>query len=405
MSSVDKPVYGRRVGEKDMANKYKRWNLAIAGLVLCVVLWIVGMNYFVDPFGYFHFKGGDYGRIDFELTADQYLRFLQAEHIKNFGNQYDAYIIGGSKTGSYRTEKLAEMDGYSYYNVWGMMGSVQNYYYYARYILENTNVKKIIMNLSGGETRAYDRQYLSDICVIPAQVKGGSVLLENLDFLFKDVHIAMDVWKESRDGDPSASVGNCVTGERNLEKYYRSRAKDPEAFVTKQVLKKFDKQMKRLFTKNLSHDAYEENLAAIREIKALCDKKGVEFVVMMAPSFIGEMSEHDCERYWEYMEELAVITDYWDFSGYHDIALNPYNFYNDGHFLYEVTDLIVDTITGADCYEGFGEYVTLENVYSHVQKRKESYLALRQEYEATGTIRLQGYGDESNIVGDGGKYN
>lgn len=387
-----------------MANRYKRWNLAVVAVVLCVVLWIAGMNYFVDPFGYFHFAGGDYSKIDFQLTTEYYIRFLEAERIRNYGDQYDAYILGGSKTGSYQAKKLGEMDGYRYYNVWASAGSVQNYYYYAKYILENTDAKKIVMNLSGGEVRKFDRQYMGDMYVIPAQVKGGSVFLERLDFLFKDVHVAMDTWKERRAAGSPSSYYNADTGERNLSKYYRARTKDPVAFASKRVLKNFDKQMKRLFTKKFSSKAYEENLTAIREIKELCGEKGVEFMLMVAPSFIGEMSEHECEAYWEYMEELAIITDYWDFSGYNDINMNPYNFYNDGHFFHEITDLIVDTITGKDSYEGFGTYVTLENMYTHLQERKERYLALQQEYEETGTIRLLGYEDESNIVGDGSRY-
>ncbi|HCT92723.1 MAG TPA: hypothetical protein DF613_15290 [Lachnospiraceae bacterium] len=368
------------------------------------MLWIAGMNYFVDPFGYFHFIGGDYNRIDFQLNTEYYMRFLEAERIRHYKDQYDAYIVGGSKAGSYQAEKLRELDGYRYYNVWASGGSVQNYYYYAKYILENTDAKKIVMNLSGGEVRGYDRQYMGDVCVIPAQVKGDSVFLERLDFLFKDVHVAMDTWKERRDAGSLPSYYNADTGDRNLLKYYRARAKDPEAFAERRVLEDFDKQMKRLFTKKISHDAYEENLAAIREIRDLCREKGVEFMLVVAPAFIGEMSEHECEAYWEYMEELAVITDYWDFSGYNDIDMNPYNFCDEGHFLYEVTDLIVDTITGKDSYEGFGTYVTLENVYDHIQERKERYLALQQEYKETGTIQLLGYEDESNVVGDGSKY-
>lgn len=378
-------------------NKFKRWNIAIISVVVCVVLFITGMNYFVDPFGYFHFKGGDYGSVDFQMTTEQYLRFFKAEHIKNFPDNYDAYIIGGSKTGSYRPEKFSEIDGYRYYNVWTSGGSVQNYYYYTKYILENTNAKKIIINLSGGEVRAFDRQN-TDVTIIPAQVTGQSVFLENLEFLFKDVSVAFDMLKEEREGKTPVYYGNPTTGERNLEKYYTARSENYEKFTQKYVLKKFDSHMNRLFAGTVANEAYEENLEALREMKRMCDEKGVEFELMLAPAFIGEMSEHDCEAYWDYMQELALITDYWDFSGYNDINLNPYNFYNEGHFFYEVSDLVVDTITGRNSYEGFGVYVTRENIYEHIQERKNDYERLRKEYMETGTIELNGYEDASNVV-------
>ena len=98
------------------------------------------------------------------------------------------------------------------------------------------------------------------------------------------------------------------------------------------------------------------------------------------------------------MQELVLISDYWDFSGYNDINLNPYNYYNEGHFFYEVSDLVVDTVSGKNSYEGFGVYVTKENIYEHIQERKNDYQRLREEYLETGTILLNGYEDESNIV-------
>lgn len=379
---------------------YKRWNIAIVSFVLCVVLFITGMNYFVDPFGYFHFKGGDYENVDFQMNTEQYLRFFKSEHIKNFSDEYDAYIIGGSKTGSYRPEKLSEMDGYNYYNVWCSAGSVQNYYYYAKYILENTNAKKIIINLSGGEVRFFDRQNGSDVNVIPAEVTGKSVFMENLEFLFKDVHVAIEKYEKQKSGKVKKNYENPTTGERTLQKYYKARNKNYQKFTNKYVLKKFDQHMQRLFTTTVVQDAYQENLDALQEIKDLCDAKGVEFMLMLAPSFIGEMSEHDSPLYWDYMNKLVMITDYWDFSGYHDIDLNPYNYYNEGHFFFEIADLVVDTITGKDSYEGFGTYVTKENVYEHLQQRKADYERLQKEYQETGTIQLYGYDHKSNIVSD-----
>lgn len=378
--------------------KFKRWNTAIVSFVICVVLFISGMNYFVDPFGYFHFKGGDYNKIDFEMTTEQYLRFFKAEHIKNFSDDYDAYIIGGSKTGSYRAEKLSELDGYRYYNVWTHGGSVQNYYYYAKYILENTNAKKILINLSGGEVRMFDRQNKSDVAVLPAQVTGESVFLENLEFLFKDVTVAIDKYKEEHSGKKKKTYANVPTGERNLEKYYTKRMEDYEKFTGKYVTKNLDARLARLFTYGVYNDAYEQNLQALQDIKDMCEAKGVEFQMMLAPSFIAEMSEHDCPEFWDYMNRLVLIDDYWDFSGYNEINLNPYNYYNEGHFFYEISDLVVDTMAGKKSYEGFGVYVTKENVYEHLQERKEAFERLQKEYQETGTVELQKYEDRSNIV-------
>ena len=130
----------------------------------------------------------------------------------------------------------------------------------------------------------------------------------------------------------------------------------------------------------------------------MCDSSGVELMVIVAPSFISEMGKFESSYFRTYLNEIALITDYWDFSGFHDIDLNPYNFYNDGHFYYEVADLVIDTITGKDSYPGFGYYVTRENAAQHLAEREADYARLQEEYLETGTIRLLGQEDESCLV-------
>lgn len=374
----------------------------IVAFVACLVLGIMGVNIFVDPFGYFHFQGGDYDRIDFGMTTEQYLRYFKAEHIKNYADSYDAYIIGGSKTGAYRPEKLQELDGYRYYNCWINSGNFNDYLNYTKFIIDHTNAKKIILQLSGGEVRFFDRQSDGDMNVIPAEVMGTSQTLETFDYLFKDVRVGLGQLKDESidklNHVEKTSYPNPITGEKNLDKYYTAYEKDPNGFIQKYVLMNFDQQMKTLFTTDTKQPAYEQNLAALQEIKDLCDQNGIALQVILAPSFIGEMSEQDSSYYLDYLEKIVMITDVWDFSGYNDIDLNPYNFYNDGHFFYEVADLIVDTMAGKQQVADFGVYVTKENMMEHFQQRKADYERLQKEYQQTGTIALKGYNDSSKIA-------
>ena len=124
----------------------------------------------------------------------------------------------------------------------------------------------------------------------------------------------------------------------------------------------------------------------------------MELLVIVSPAFIGDLSIFESIYYWEFLVDISMITDYWDFSGYHDIDMNPYNFYNEGHFYYEIADLVIDTINGTDSYPGFGVYVTKDNVIEHVEQRAADYERLQQEYLETGTIQLQGMEDASCLL-------
>ena len=83
----------------------------------------------------------------YDLDENDYLREQKAEHIKHFSDQYDAYLIGGSKAGALRTDKLKELDGYNYYNCWVLSGNFQDYEAYTKYIVEHTKAKKVLLQI------------------------------------------------------------------------------------------------------------------------------------------------------------------------------------------------------------------------------------------------------------------
>lgn len=377
--------------------RYRRWNVAFLCWVLAVLLFVAAMNYFVDPYGYFSYQSGDYARI-YSASTSYFSRELKAEHVLHFAEDYDAFLLGGSKAGAFRAEKLQEMDGYRYYNMFQIHGNFYEYELMVKFLMAHADPKKIMITLSGGEVNSLLQDQESLSTKLPAVVTGGSKALEILDFLFKDVGESFAKFKAR--GFSTASYEGPTGGERDLSSYY-PRTKDDaawEQFTKKSVLGSFQNEIKRLFTRDKRSKYYQENLDALQRIKDLCDAHGTKLLVVVVPSFFSKYQSYDSTYYRDYLEDIARITDFWDFSGYNEITLNPYNFYDGTHFYYETADLIIDTIDGADSYPGFGQYVTRETAAEYVAGRQAQYEALRQEYQDTGTIRLQGMEDESCLV-------
>lgn len=370
--------------------------MAFLGLVCAVLLCLMGINYFVDPFGYFSFQAGDYDAIDFPVDTTYYQRELKLQHVLHNSDQYDAYLLGGSKGGSYPAEMLQRLDGYRYYNLYATGGSFYEYELETKFLIENADPKKILLHISGGEVRFLERNQVDITNKIPALLTGKSRLIETVDFLFKDITESFERMQERKSGKEYYELMR--TGERNLRKYYEKMETDWDGLTKRSVLQPFDTHMARLFTTDTDAAYLQESLDSIERMKKMCEDNGVEFMVIVAPSFIGEMSEHESSGYRDFLAKLALITDYWDFSGYHDIDLNPYNFYNEGHYYYEVVDLMMNTINGTDSYPGFGCYVTRENAMEHVAAREADYKRLQQEYLETGTIQLQGKDADSCLL-------
>ncbi len=287
--------------------KFKKWNIAFLGLVFAVLIAVACANYFVDPFGYFAFQSGDYDKIDFPVDTTYMQRELKLEHVLHFSDNYDAYLLGGSKAGTYRPEKLQELDGYRYYNLYETGGSFYEYYLETKFLIENASPKKIIINISGGEVRFLLRDQKDVTYKLPAVLTGESKLLEIFDFLSKDIGESFSRLKERLTETKYYELTS--TGERNLSRYYERVEKDWESFTQKYVLADFDAHMKTLFTKPRRAAYLDESLEYLRQIKNMCDQNGVELMVLVSPSFIGEMSEHESTYYREFLVDMALITE------------------------------------------------------------------------------------------------
>ena len=363
----------------------KRWTISLISIVLVCLLVIMSMNYFVDPYGYFAAQSGD----EYSLDENDYLRELKAEHIKHFNDRYDAYFIGGSKGGAVLPSKLNELDGYNYYNCWVLSGNFPDYLAYAQYIVENTNAKKILLQISSSELYEFNREDYGTIYEVPAVLTGEPKIEEIITFLMKNPKTAWEDLTVKR------SVYPCKeTGERDLDHYYDFRNKNIENGKFYQYMMDNSDKYYKYFDKDLTDisDNATECINILKQIKQLCEENGVELQVYFAALFAGQMIQYESETFYDFMEEVVMICGpVWCFNTYNEIALCPYNFYNPSHFFFEVGDAMVDVMAGKENpVEGFGILLNRTNVGTEIEKRKKEYEKWHQYYMANGTLPYLG---------------
>ena len=367
----------------------KKWTISFVVIILILLLGIAILNVVVDPYGYFDGIDGK----NKNIHDNSYIRVFKANHIKRYGNNYDAYLIGGSKGGCYTSEMLKKLDGYNYYNTFITCGNYEEYYIFAKYIIDNTDAKKIVLNLSGFEGLFDVRTGLKQ--ETPAILTDENEIGEFISFLFKNPSTSINEIIKS-----TATDRQLDDGIRNLARYYEKRIENPEKYVQEKVIYALNKDMdlltEKISTRNFS--SIPNDLKYVRQIVNLCKENDVELLVINSPTPLTSRQDYECEVYWNFLAQLAQITDFWDFTSLNDINLNPYNFYDDAHAFYEVNDFVIDTIMGTRSYEGFGKYITKDNVYEYLQERKTEMAELLDEYKTTGTVRLGGYKDSSNLV-------
>ncbi|MCM1244836.1 MAG: hypothetical protein NC293_04230 [Roseburia sp.] len=374
----------------------KKWTLGFVFLIILCLLFIAGANFFIDPYGYFSARKGE----NYSMDEEDYLREQKAEHIKYHADDYDAYLVGGSKAGALHSDKLSEIDGYRYYNCWLLSGNFEDYYNYSKYIIETAHPKKILLHISTSEIAQFDREAKGDIYEVPAVMSGESKIAEVVKFLFKNLSVSFDTITNT---DPAYAV--LPTGERNLTKYYDyyNAHHDTTQYYDYLMKAQVDPYLPRLIngTKDKA-DLVNSNLEYLKEIKRLCDKNNVELQVFLSTLFIGEMVGYEGNSFYNWLSQMVEITGgMWCFNNYNDLVFNPFNYYNARHYYFEMGDLMIERMAGTtDQYSDFGVYLTKDNIADEIALRKKKTDEIREYYKETGTIPLSDFDDPNNIAKD-----
>ena len=372
----------------------KKWIIMFFAIVAVGTAAFMTTNFLVDPTGYFSVERGAES-----VDANGYTRAAKSKYIKKHADEYNAVVLGGSKAGVLSTELLSEYTGKNYYNFYIAYGCFADFLTYADYLIETAGIEEITLHLSSIEVQKYSRADVNEVYEVPAVVDGnaGELLLENLNYLCRNIESTMEYVLEGN-SEQERGMDSLADGERDYSYPYGLMEQDIDAYVKKYVLPRYDKNLKNLFDgKEGSMPALEQNVEAMKELKALCDEKGVELKVVIGPTFIAEMYKFEGPSYYEYLRELVQIVDMWDFSGFIPENLNPYNFVHEGHYKNVVADLIVDTMYGKDQKDGFGVLLTKDNIDEYLAQRQADFERLQEEYETTGTVALGGLDDESLI--------
>ncbi len=111
----------------------------------------------------------------------------------------------------------------------------------------------------------------------------------------------------------------------------------------------------------------EEVLDDIRQIKELCEEYDINLRFFTNPMHAMTYAKDMDNGYLVFLEELAEVTDYWNFSGFNDVTLTYNNYYETSHYCTAVGDKIIQVVyyDGTEdnlLEQGFGMYVTKDNV-------------------------------------------
>lgn len=343
----------------------KKWLFAFfASLALFCGL-IVAFNIVVDPFGVFGDSFFDY----YSYNMTQNPRVAKIEYLDKNYEKYDSYIVGSSKTSSYPIEALNEYyGGANFYNMLSYGGDMYDNRKTIEYIIENYNVKNIVLNI--GLEEAFNYNYEDDDTKgnLHPKVEGKHTLPFYLKYAFLNLQYAFDKIGACTKKDFLPTEDEVFIPETGA---YDKSVRDSEPLMTEEEHTEAEDGffIYREKREQLTH--IDEVVSDIRAIKQLCEQKKVSFMLIASPNYKTEIEDYNADELCRYWERLAKITPFYDFAGYTSVSFDCRYFYDDAHFRNDVGKMALAYIFGdGGVYvpDGFGHYTTASNVKEHANR-------------------------------------
>lgn len=317
--------------------------------VISILSLIAGYNYITDTSGIYN--------TDFSVRRnepDQH--FVKIRYLLGYPNRYNAYCFGSSRVGNIDLQQIH--DGNRYYNMTYSEGLPQEWLQDIKMMLEHdVTISEIMLGIDDFSFRIAPKTHETQSLRVPYHENN---LRTYVSFLLH-APSRPDVV------DEKGSIYDIYNSGRPLH----SQADEfIEAHVDEHVNdSKFDLDENLLRKSKKRDSAYmAETIAAIQEIKEIADIKGIKLIVFVNPMNQKAYLQSNIDDFNEFKRQLADVTDYYDFSGLNEITMNNYNYYEASHYRPLVGDKMIEVMFREKNHrnEGFGAYVTKENVEQHI---------------------------------------
>lgn len=322
----------------------KKFIAKVGIFVLLIGGTVVPVNVLIDPYNIFHAD-----RIR-DNGVEPNKNYFKTKYIIENPDKFDSYLLGSSRVGFMDVEK---MKGGSYYDMMYSEGLPYEHLKTLKaFISHGVIPKNVLMGVD-------DISYFVD----PAWHEGQ---LYRLSFPYEgDFYDKLGFYIRYLDIITTLQSLKTIRkyGEPNLEKverYYRTGTED----LT--VERPFDENANVPYWADYYSPRLDQVMNEIREIRDLCQEYGISLTVFTNPIHATTYAKDVEHGYLDFLEALADIVPYYNFSGFNNITLNNDYYYETSHFKPLAGDVMIQAMFGQGVSEelqsqGFGVYVTKEN--------------------------------------------
>lgn len=331
---------------------YERFLSAVLTLSFLFISPVAGLNYYVDPYGYF--------RTDFSRQkTEPNQQLVKMKYILKNPAKYDCFIFGSSRCGNIDPKKIPNREAY---NMTYSEGLPAEWLANLKTMLQHgVAVKTVIICLDDFSFRLDPADHESQWMRLSYR--------ENMQPVYWRYVLRIpqaEVIKPYFDKQPASVFYDIYDSGRPLHpEVDEAIEKDPEKHINDS---KFWVPMKH------EEERIAQTIEEIRQIKTITDQNGIELITIMNPIHITTYMGNNREELYQFQRELVKITPFWDFSPPSSVTTNNYYFYETSHYRPLVGDWMIERIyhlPGKDLPADFGTCVDKENIDSHLREVRE----------------------------------
>lgn len=342
--------------------------IAVTGVVSPIVI----INCIVDSYGIL--------RSDFnKQIRDPNNNFIKINYILNNKKRYDSFLFGSSRVNGINNKNIKPQH---VYNMQYSEGVPKEHLDNIKFLIKNgVTMRLVIVGLDDFSYQVDPQKHLSDLMRQPyPDVSGKSWLTFYGEYFIKIKRIAPAIKsyyyyaiKKNRVQHGKIIMHDildsgrilCKNCDDDIENDPSSHNRDP----------KFNLPF------HYEGDNIEATLNDIREMVQLSRIYHFHLIFFINPIHQTTYLDTDQDMMTRFKQELAQITDYYDFSGLNSITTNNYYYHETSHYREIVGDMMLKRMFGypnVAVPDDFGVLVTHANVKSHLQLMKKQLIAHRK---------------------------
>ena len=308
--------------------------------VLCL---IAVFNYSLDAYGIFRTSYED-------QVLEPNKNYVKTKYVIDHKEEYDSFLFGSSRVGHIETQDVEEGN---YYNMCYSEGLPADWLVTIETLLENdVKIQNVMLGIDDFSFMIDPKQHTKDLLRIYYRdldwfAKMKYYVLRNPFDVYnvKTIRNLLEHQPVFMVTDDFIGSGVAYGNDDYVEAHMEEHLQDPK-FLTAIDFYQMDR--------------VDATIEEIQQIITLCEENGITLRIFFNPIHQATYGMHQ-ELTERAKEELAKITDYWDFSGLNDITTNNYYWYETSHYRHIVGKMMLERMGLHDfdieVPENFGVYL------------------------------------------------